>query len=322
MAGLAMKDSFGRAIRYLRLSVTDRCNLRCRYCMPAEGVEKLAHADILRFEELTAIARAFVGLGVTKIRLTGGEPLARKGIVELAGMIRHIEGLRTLAITTNGTLLAPLAVELRAAGVDRVNVSLDTLDERKFGLITRGGRLSDTLDGIEAALSAGFSRVRINVVLMGGWNEGDIVPLAEWTRRGADVRFIELMPEGPAASWAVRRFLPASRALELIPDLMPLGRVEPSSPAEYYRLPGAEGRVGLIRALSARFCSDCDRARVASDGKLLWCLHAGVGVDLRAVIRGSGDLRKAIIGSVGDKPASHGMENGCHAERSPSQIGG
>jgi cyclic pyranopterin phosphate synthase len=317
-----MKDSFGRSIRYLRLSVTDRCNLRCRYCMPAGGVEKLTHNDILRFEELEKVARTFVELGVTKIRLTGGEPLARKGIVFLAAMIRRIEGLQTLAITTNGTLLSPLAAELRAAGVNRVNVSLDTLDERRFWLITRGGELRDALSGIEAALSAGFDRVRINCVLMGGWNEEDIPKLAEWTKRGADVRFIELMPEGPASAWATRRFLPASRVLEMLHGLEYIGRAEESSPAEYWRIPGAEGKIGLIRALSAKFCADCDRARVTADGRLLWCLHSDRGVDLRAVLREGGNLRQAIVGSVGDKPPSHDLSGGHHTGRGPSQIGG
>jgi cyclic pyranopterin phosphate synthase len=317
-----MNDSLGRAIRYLRLSVTDRCNLRCRYCMPAGGVEKLSHGDILRFEELEIVARAFVALGVTKIRLTGGEPLARKGIVELAAMIRRIEGLQTLAITTNGTLLAPLAAPLRASGIDRINVSLDTLDERRFRLITRGGELRDALAGIAAALAAGFDRVRINCVLTGGWNEKDIPLLAEWTGRGVDVRFIELMPEGPASAWAAKRFLPASRVLEMLPGLEYLGRTEESSPAEYWRIPGAEGKIGLIRALSAKFCVDCDRARVTPEGRLLWCLHSNAGTDLRAVLRSGGGLREAILESVGFKPASHDLPGGYHADRGPSQIGG
>ena len=213
-----MTDQYGRKIKYLRLSVTDLCSCRCVYCMGAEGVPKLPHEAVLSFEEIEEIVRAAVSLGVRKVRLTGGEPLVRRGIDELVRRLRAIEGIRELAMTTNGARLAEYAERLKSAGLDRLNVSLDTLDPEKYRKITRIGSLSDTLAGLDAARSAGFTRIKLNAVLMGGVNDDEIPALAELARDGAfDVRFIELMPIGECADWDRKRFIPAERVLEVLP---------------------------------------------------------------------------------------------------------
>lgn len=205
-----MLDGEGRLIEYLRLSVTDRCNCRCTYCMPAGGVPMLGHKDILSFEELTEVVAACAQLGVRKVRLTGGEPLVRRGLPELVRMIRAVPGVEELAMTTNATLLAPVAAELHHAGLDRLNVSLDTLDAARYAELTRGGSLEDALAGLAAARDAGFSHTKVNCVLMGGVNDADVPRLAELARtEPIDVRFIELMPMGPCAGWPKARFIPA-----------------------------------------------------------------------------------------------------------------
>ena len=213
-----MLDGEGRLIEYLRLSVTDRCNCRCTYCMPAGGVPMLGHKDILSFEELTEVVGACAQLGVRKVRLTGGEPLVRRGLPELVRMIRAVPGVEELAMTTNATLLAPVAAELHHAGLDRLNVSLDTLDAARYAELTRGGSLEDALAGLAAARDAGFSRTKVNCVLMGGVNDVDVPRLAELARtEPIDVRFIELRPMGPCAGWPKARFVPAEMVLEAVP---------------------------------------------------------------------------------------------------------
>ena len=296
-----MQDRYSRKISYLRLSVTDLCNLRCRYCMPEDGIPKRAHGEILSFEELTEIAAAAVELGVTKIRITGGEPLVRRGIVELCARLRGIPGLRELAITTNGVLLDELAVPLKEAGVDRVNISLDTLDPEKFRALTRCGELEQVLRGIEAAHAAGLTPIKINAVLMGGFNDDEIVPLVELTReRDLHVRFIELMPIGPGAAFAPEAFVPCTEVLERVPELVPDGT---SGVSRVYRLPDGAGTVGLITPISHEFCSECDRIRVTSDGKLKPCLHSKQEISLRG-LHGE-KLRQTILYGVGQKPESH-----------------
>ena len=219
-----MLDGEGRLIEYLRLSVTDRCNCRCTYCMPAGGVPMLGHKDILSFEELTEVVGACAQLGVRKVRLTGGEPLVRRGLPELVRMIRAVPGVEELAMTTNATLLAPVAAELHRAGLDRLNVSLDTLDAARYAELTRGGSLEDALAGLAAARDAGFSRTKVNCVLMGGVNDADVPRLAELARtEPIDVRFIELMPMGPCAGWPKARFVPAEDGAR--------GRAGPCAPA-------------------------------------------------------------------------------------------
>ncbi len=315
-----MRDRQGRPIEYLRLSVTDRCNCRCTYCMPAGGVPMLRHEDVCSFEELARIVEACCQLGVRKVRVTGGEPLVRRDLPELIRMLRTIPGLEELALTTNATLLAPLAGELAAAGLDRVNVSLDSLRPERYAKITRGGRLADALAGIRAAREAGLMPIKLNCVLMGGVNDDEVADVAGLAREEpVDVRFIELMPIGEAARWPRGSFVPAERVLEAVPELSPAGV---DGVAELFSAPGWVGRVGLIRPMSHRFCSGCTRIRVTADGRLKPCLHSADEVPLRGL---SGDaLRAAILEGISRKPEHHGMDGGRASEsaRAMNEIGG
>lgn len=315
-----MKDRYGRTIKYLRLSVTDLCNCRCVYCMGENGVPRLPHSAILSFEEMEEIVRAAVSLGVTKVRLTGGEPLVRRGIDELVRRLRGIEGVEELAMTTNGARLAEYAARLKSAGLDRLNVSLDTLDPEKFRRITRIGELRDTLDGLDAARRAGFERIKLNTVLMGGVNDDEIAEIAALAKDGAfDVRFIELMPIGECTDWDRRRFLPAERVLEYLPKGE---RVPSDGVAELWRPAGFRGTVGLIRPLSHRFCADCDRIRVTADGCLKPCLHSAREIPLRG--KHGEALVRTIAEGMQAKPREHHMADGHASEsrRGMNRIGG
>ena len=315
-----MKDRYGRTIKYLRLSVTDLCNCRCVYCMGENGVPRLPHSAILSFEEIEEIVRAAVSLGVTKVRLTGGEPLVRRGIDELVRRLRGIEGVEELAMTTNGARLAEYAEALKSAGLDRLNVSLDTLDPEKFRRITRIGELRDTLDGLDAARRAGFERIKLNTVLMGGVNDDEIAEIAALAKDGAfDVRFIELMPIGECTDWDRRRFLPAERVLEYLPKGE---RVPSDGVAELWRPAGFRGTVGLIRPLSHRFCADCDRIRVTADGCLKPCLHSAREIPLRG--KHGEALVRTIAEGMQTKPREHHMADGHASEsrRGMNRIGG
>lgn len=315
-----MRDAQGRRIDYLRLSVTDRCNCRCAYCMPADGVPMLSHDDVCSFEELARITEACCELGVTKVRLTGGEPLARRGLLGLVRMLREVPGVRELAMTTNATLLAPVASELRAAGLDRINVSLDSLRPERYAAITRGARLDDALAGLRAAHDAGFTGTKVNCVLMGGVNDDEVADIAGLAReKPVDVRFIELMPIGEAARWPRARFVDASAVLGAVPELAPVGT---DGVAELFSAPGWAGRVGLIRPMSHRFCAGCTRIRVTADGRLKPCLHSADEVSLRG-LAGRG-LREALLAGIALKPAHHDMD-GAHASesaRAMNEIGG
>lgn len=315
-----MLDGEGRLIEYLRLSVTDRCNCRCTYCMPAGGVPMLGHKDILSFEELTEVVAACAQLGVRKVRLTGGEPLVRRGLPELVRMIRAVPGVEELAMTTNATLLAPVAAELHHAGLDRLNVSLDTLDAARYAELTRGGSLEDALAGLAAARDAGFSRTKVNCVLMGGVNDADVPRLAELARtEPIDVRFIELMPMGPCAGWPKARFIPAETVLEAVPGLVPLRR---DGVAELWHAPGWVGNVGLIRPMSHRFCDGCSRIRVTADGRLKPCLHSAAELPLRGL---HGDaLLAELRRGIAAKPAYHHMDrdHASQSARDMNEIGG
>lgn len=315
-----MLDGEGRLIEYLRLSVTDRCNCRCTYCMPAGGVPMLGHRDILSFEELTEVVTACAQLGVRKVRLTGGEPLVRRGLPELVRMIRAVPGVEELAMTTNATLLAPVAAELHHAGLDRLNVSLDTLDAARYAELTRGGSLEDALAGLAAARDAGFSRTKVNCVLMGGVNDADVPRLAELARtEPIDVRFIELMPMGPCAGWPKARFVPAETVLEVVPGLVPLRR---DGVAELWHAPGWAGNVGLIRPMSHRFCDGCSRIRVTADGRLKPCLHSAAEIPLRG-LHGEALLAELRRG-IAAKPAYHHMDqdHASQSARDMNEIGG
>ena len=315
-----MRDAQGRRIDYLRLSVTDRCNCRCTYCMPADGVPMLSHDDLCSFEELARITETCCELGVTKVRLTGGEPLARRGLPGLVRMLREVPGVRELAMTTNATLLAPVASELRAAGLDRINVSLDSLRPERYAAITRGARLDDALAGLRAAHDAGFTGTKVNCVLMGGVNDDEVADIAGLAReKPVDVRFIELMPIGEAAGWPRARFVDASAVLGAVPELAPVGT---DGVAELFSAPGWAGRVGLIRPMSHRFCAGCTRIRVTADGRLKPCLHSADEVSLRGLAGEA--LREALLAGIALKPAHHDMD-GAHASesaRAMNEIGG
>lgn len=317
---IRMNDTLGRKITYLRLSVTDLCDLRCIYCMPEQGVTKRTHGEMCSLEELRDMAAAAVSLGVRKIRVTGGEPLVRRGVASLCRMLREIPGLDELCITTNGVLLPELAQPLRDVGVDRLNVSLDTLRPERYRAITRVGELSSVLRGLDAAEAAGFTNTKLNCVLMGGVNDDEIADFVRLTlERPLSVRFIELMPMGACAKWDRTRFLPAKAVLDRVPELEPVGT---DGVSLLYRLPRALGTVGLIEPMSHAFCSDCSRIRITADGKLKPCLHSETEIPLRGL---SGEaLREAIARGIAMKPKQHELarDGVTHAGRGMSEIGG
>lgn len=317
-----MIDTYGRQITYLRLSVTELCNLRCRYCMPEDGVCKKRHEEMLTQEEMIMAIRAAAALGIRKLRITGGEPLVKSNIVELCRAAAAVDGIEEVCLTTNGTLLPKLAAPLREAGVRRLNISLDTLDAEKFRYITRIGNLEDALAGIEASLEAGFDKIKINSVLIGGFNDDEIPSLAALTQRyPVDVRFIELMPMYDSGDFGPDAFIPYTVVTDRLPDLSPLPA--DGGVAKLYRLPGARGNVGLISPVSAHFCADCNRIRLTADGKLKPCLHSSdeislKGLDYDGMVE---TLRSAIL----SKPKWHGelsYTERSHAARNMNQIGG
>jgi len=327
MTGLS--DSFHRPINYLRISVTDRCNLRCVYCMPPEGVSLMSHSDILRYEEIYTVARAAAELGIDKIRLTGGEPLVRSGLSQLIQMLAQIEAIDDISLTTNGVLLGRYAAELKSAGLRRVNVSLDTLKPDRFELITRrGNNLGGVLAGIEVARSVGLNPVKINVVVMSGVNDDELLDFAAKTiNEEWHVRFIELMPF--VGGGAPPRFISAS---EMRQRLEELGELEPclptvgNGPAKYFRLPQAKGTIGFITPISEHFCFDCNRIRLTADGKLRPCLLSDYEVDLKQPLRGGislAGLKKLIKQAVAGKPERHQLAKGYVPKERPfSQVGG
>lgn len=315
-----MNDTLGRKITYLRLSVTDLCNLCCIYCMPEHGVPKRAHSEICSLEELCDMAAAAVSLGVRKVRITGGEPLVRRGVVSLCRMLRALPGLEELCLTTNGVYLPELAAPLREAGVDRLNISLDTLRPERYRSITRIGELSSVLRGLDAAEAAGFSHTKLNCVLMGGVNDDEIEDFVRLTQaRPLSVRFIELMPMGACAGWDKARFLSAGAVLDRVPELEPAGT---DGVSRLYRIPGAAGTVGLIEPMSHAFCAECSRIRITADGKLKPCLHADTEIALRG-LHGEA-LLDAIRQGIARKPERHALmrDGESHAGRCMNEIGG
>lgn len=324
-----MIDKFGREINYLRISVTDRCNLRCKYCMPAEGFANLIpHSEILSFEDIINITRAAAEIGITKIRLTGGEPLVRHSIVELIAKMHEVEGIKEIAITTNGIMLADMAADLKKAGVSRVNVSLDTMDAEKYRQITRGGDIRKVLDGIKAAQEVGLTPVKINCVALGGFNDDEFADFVELTRENdICVRFIELMPIGHAENGVEGEsygFISNAELLARFPELVPEAK-EKFSVAVNYRLPGAKGTVGFISALSNHFCAECNKLRLTSDGKIKPCLHSNVEIDMKpALATGDhGKIVQALADSVGHKVEHHLLNEGAAPiDRDMNKIGG
>lgn len=316
-----MIDGIGRKITYMRLSVTDLCDLRCRYCMPADGVCKKDHSEMLTEEEMIRAVEAAASLGITKLRITGGEPLVKKNILSICRRAAAVEGMDELCLTTNGTRLYELAKPLREAGVRRVNISLDTLDADKFRYLTRVGSLPDTLRGLEAALDAGFEKVKINAVLLGGINDDEIPALAALTKKyPVDVRFIELMPMFDDGELGKNAFLPCSAVPDALPELTFAGV---SGVAKLYKLPGALGNVGLISPVSAHFCADCNRIRLTADGKVKPCLHAPDEYSLKGLDLDG--MRQVLENAILCKPQWHGeldAENRSRAGRHMNRIGG
>ena len=322
-------DTYGRRINYLRLSVTDRCNLRCSYCMPSHGVSKLAHDEMLSYEDLVRVAREAVALGIEKIRITGGEPLVRKGVVGLIERLADIPGLKELVLTTNGLLLSEMAVSLRRAGVGRLNISLDSLNSRTFAAITRGGELHKVLDGIAAAEVAGFPPVKINMVVMRGINDDEVLDFAALTlQQRCTVRFIEYMPTIREKGWDALS-IAGSEILARIAGhypLVPLVSAEMAGPARNFKIRGAAGAIGIITPISGHFCDSCNRIRVTAAGVVKGCLFAADGTDLKLYLRSAdnGQLREALRRIITGKPGRHHLadEESGHGAFAMSQIGG
>ncbi|MBN1581315.1 MAG: GTP 3',8-cyclase MoaA [Anaerolineae bacterium] len=332
-------DLYNRAINYLRISVTDRCNLRCVYCMPPDGVPPCAHDDILRYEEIETVVRAAARLGISKIRLTGGEPLVRKGLADLVSLLANIPGIDDLSLTTNGTLLPRYAQALARAGLKRVNISLDTLRPKRFAAITRRGSLQDALDGIEAAHRAGLEPVKINSVVIRGLNDDEVIDLAQKSlgqqgvSDGWHIRFIEWMPVGETASPGQAWDDAVVTAAEIRGKIeAALGTLEAAhsptgaGPARYYRLPGAKGTIGFITPISEHFCQQCNRLRLTADGQLRPCLLSDREIDLRTPLRsGAGveEIQALLAYGIAEKPEQHHLQDLTSAEkRVMSQIGG
>lgn len=317
-----MNDSFGRNISYLRLSVTELCNLRCRYCMPEDGVCKKRHEDMLTHEEMVMAVKAAAALGISKLRITGGEPLVKPNIVPLCEDLSSVGGIRELCLTTNGTLLPQLAGPLLKAGVSRLNISLDTMDAEKYRFITRRGDLSQAIAGIETALDRGFRKIKINAVLIGGFNDNEIPALAELTRRlPVDVRFIELMPMYDSGDFGPEAFIPYTVVTERLPELEALPA--DGGVAKLYRLPGAQGNIGLISPVSAHFCAACNRIRITADGKIKPCLHSPDEISIKGM--SFEEMRQTLRTAILKKPQWHGelsYSERSQAKRNMNQIGG
>jgi len=326
-----MKDRFGRRIDYLRISVTDKCNLRCTYCMPVQGLDWIPRPELLTYEEIVSVVRQMAELGLRRVRLTGGEPLVRRDLPELVRMLRGVPAIEDIALSTNAVLLPQFAADLRDAGLDRVNISVDTLRRDRFEAIARRPvRFFDAmLEGIEAAERAGFAPIKINTVMLRELNDDELPELAAVTReRPWHVRFIELMPVGENLHLS-DRFVSADEILarvrridELAPDAGPAG----NGPARYFRFPGAPGSVGVITPMSHNYCDRCNRMRLTADGRLRTCLFGTHEVDLRAPLRAEVPIRSAVVRALAGKPERHllqlGTSRGSGGLAALSQVGG
>ncbi len=327
-----LQDPFGRPITYLRVSVTDRCNLRCVYCLPPEGVVLQSHSDMLHYEEIAAIVQVAAEQGVRAVRLTGGEPLVRKGIEELVRLLSAINGIEDLSLTTNAMLLEKMAAPLAEAGLKRVNISLDTLDADKFARITRGGSLEKVWRGLLAAEAAGLTPIKLNVVALRGINQDELPTLARLTLEHPwHVRFIELMPVKNQAPWGAGFPDPETAYLsiqEMRRQLEPLG-IQPAThevgqgPAREYRLPNGLGRIGFISPLGEHFCEHCNRLRLTADGALRPCLLSDVEVPLLPALRAGEPILPYLQQAVSLKPLGHELaQHHLPLSRGMFQIGG
>lgn len=309
---MPLTDAHGRKHDYLRISVTDRCNLRCIYCMGEEGIEQLSHSDILSYEDIMKVVEAGAELGISKIRITGGEPLIRRGIIDLIKQIASVHGINDLSMTTNGTLLTRYAAELKKAGLDRVNISLDTLKPEQYRKITRCGELKQALDGIEAALEYGLTPVKINTVLMKGINDLEVIDFLKLTLdKPLHVRFIEYMPIGDHDRGYLDHYLPLNfiekKARQARMPLTPVPLPGGAGPAESYSIPNGTGTVGLIHPISKHFCDTCNRLRLTAEGNLKACLYWQDEKPVRPVINDKKKLQALIKNILTGKPVEHQM---------------
>ena len=313
-----MKDSFNREINYLRISVTDLCNLKCVYCVPEKGVAKRKHEDIISPERIEEIIKAAAKLGINKVRITGGEPLIRHGILEICRKIRGISGIKEICLTTNGVLLEEMAQDLFEAGVDRLNISLDTLDPEKYKRITRGGDITNVLKGIDAAQKVGFKNTKVNVVLIHNFNDGEIENFVKFAENHSIfVRFIELMPIGQGKEMGPDSYISNAVVEKHLGELV---KVESDGVSSQYRFKNKEGGIGLISPLSNSFCKNCSRLRLTCDGKLRPCLHSSIEVDTNGLH--DEELLEVLEKAIRLKPEKHHLEKGSESNKGMNEIGG
>jgi len=302
-----MLDKNGRNIEYLRVSLTDRCNLRCIYCMPECGIDKIKHSDILRFEETLRIIKVFASLGIKKVRFTGGEPLILKGIEKLIHDTSNIPSIEDISITTNGILLSDMASDLKKTGLKRVNISLDTLSKDKFKFITRGGNIDKVLDAIDKCLTIGLEPVKINMVLIRGINDGEIQDfLSLAINNPVHVRIIELMPIGEGQKFYKDGMMTTDEIISSMTNLIPVD--DKSSTAKVYRTEGSKGTIGFISPLSCKFCSNCNRIRLTSTGIVKPCLHSKEEINIKSFLDNEVLLTSVVKNAIYEKPSEHNME--------------
>ncbi|MGI5879890.1 MAG: GTP 3',8-cyclase MoaA [Syntrophomonadaceae bacterium] len=326
-----MIDAFGRDINYLRISITDRCNLRCKYCMPETGVKNLGHGTILKLEDFARLVKVGTQVGIRKVRITGGEPLVRKNVVKLVADIAELDKIDDIAITTNGVLYADMAEDLKRAGLNRINFSLDTLDRSKFNFISRRDNLAQVKKAIFKALELDMHPVKINTVLIKGFNDDEIMDFIALSRDyPLHIRFIEFMPVGDLLFWDKDKMMSSQQIKEIIEtenQLISIKSIKGNGPAKYYQVAGGKGTVGFISPMSNHFCSECNRLRMTADGKLRGCLYAKQEIDLKAALaRGANDeeLRDLFRQAIDKKPERHHFDEGWGEEnrRKMFQIGG
>lgn len=329
---MGITDSYNRKINYLRVSVTDRCNMRCAYCMPPEGIKLIPHQEVLHYGEIREIVKAGAILGIKSIRLTGGEPTIRRDLSRLISMLKEVEGIEEVTLTTNALLLSKLAQEFKDAGLDRVNISLDSLKPERFSEITRGGDLKAVLAGIQAALDADLSPVKLNVVVIPGFNDDEIEDMAGLSiERPLHVRYIEFMPIGDQRLHKEKKYIKTAELVERLKkryDLSGADKGAGMGPASSYRIKGAKGTIGFISSISEHFCSTCNRLRLSSDGWLRSCLfNEKLAVDMKTPLRNGAsldDLKELFMKAAGIKPVGHELDTrgSLDFERTMSQIGG
>jgi cyclic pyranopterin phosphate synthase len=326
--GRALRDQFGRSIEYLRISITDRCNFRCMYCMPLEGLQWLPRKDLLTYEEITGVVRQLAPLGLRRLRITGGEPTIRPDLVALVRMLKSVEGIEDIALSTNGVKMPELAAPLKAAGLDRINMSADSLQPDRIAKIARRNLGFDPIVGAEAAQAAGLGPIKINVVVMKGINDDEIEDFARLTlTRPWYVRFIELMPVGDMRELTWEHVVPSDEIIERLRRVAPLSAFSPdvrgNGPAAYYRFEGGQGGIGVITPMTHTYCASCNRVRLTADGRLRTCLFGDHEVDLRTPLRAGERLEPFFVKALEEKPKEHGLlQMQVGGLRALSQVGG